>query len=633
MVVLVTEKAGLAIPTPETSLNTCQKAVKTAAAKFVSKKVAAIGTCLQAISVQMVKNNAVDASAAASSCVKQFRLLNDSRSLGKSLPEKLSAGIAVKCAPGGNNTHALGDILGVGAGVSQPLNADDLNAWCSHHGGDGSIDTLQEWSDCISAATECDVDAAIAAQYPRVLDWLALVKPSMQALTPPVSDPNKITDAVAGLDAVKAAIDGPDTDNVVSIQCGGLVSSGTAAVGDVLSGKTFSNDTAGGLTGTMPNQGAANFTPGAAAVPVPAGYYSGGQVNTDASLVSGNIKSGATIFGVAGSPAVVNTSTGTATAADMLSGKVAFVNGSAVTGSVPAGANVNGANGLKTFTIPDGLYAGSKTATANDTNLAAGNIKSGTSIFGVSGSVVQASGNAAAGDVLTGKTFSNASGAGTGTMPNNGAVNITPGTSAQTVAAGYHNGSGTVAGDADLVASNIVSGVNLFGVTGTALPAQTLKTGQTTCYDSAGTVIACAGTRQDGDLQKGVALSYTVDNVNGTITDTKTGLMWEKLSDDGTVHDKDNTYTWTNAFAKITTLNTANYAGHNDWRLPNIKELETLANFGTYSPALDPVFNTACAPSCTVTTCSCDAANFYWSSTSLAPLPNFAWIFYSATAS
>ncbi|MBI5194449.1 MAG: hypothetical protein HZA08_13570 [Nitrospirae bacterium] len=30
------------------------------------------------------------------------------------------------------------------------------------------------------------------------------------------------------------------------------------------------------------------------------------------------------------------------------------------------------------------------------------------------------------------------------------------------------------------------------------------KTGQTTCYDSFGAVIACAGTGQDGDIQAGV---------------------------------------------------------------------------------------------------------------------------------
>ncbi|MCX6723609.1 MAG: hypothetical protein NT155_00335 [Candidatus Staskawiczbacteria bacterium] len=54
--------------------------------------------------------------------------------------------------------------------------------------------------------------------------------------------------------------------------------------------------------------------------------------------------------------------------------------------SIPsAGSNVTGGNGLLTFTIPNGIYSGSKTATAGDTNLQATNIKSGTSIFGTTG--------------------------------------------------------------------------------------------------------------------------------------------------------------------------------------------------------------------------------------------------------
>ena len=110
-----------------------------------------------------------------------------------------------------------------------------------------------------------------------------------------------------------------------------------------------------------------------------------------------------------------------------------------------------------------------------------------------------AEGTATAGDVLAGKTFSNDDDTGligtlaltgnavvgdilatktayltdpktkvTGTMVNRGAVTITPGTSNQAIAAGYHNGSGYVAGDSDLVAANILAGVNIFNVAGSA---------------------------------------------------------------------------------------------------------------------------------------------------------------------
>ena len=124
-------------------------------------------------------------------------------------------------------------------------------------------------------------------------------------------------------------------------------------------------------------------------------------------------------------------------------------------------------------------------------------------------------------------------------MADNGAVNITPGTAAQAIAAGYHDGSGTVAGDADLVAGNIKSGVEVFGVTGTlrALPAGLPKTGQTSSY----------GTGSDGDLQQGAARSFT-DNGDGTITDDATGLMWEKKISDGTIHDVNYAFhTWASA--------------------------------------------------------------------------------------
>ena len=47
----------------------------------------------------------------------------------------------------------------------------------------------------------------------------------------------------------------------------------------------------------------------------------------------------------------------------------------------------------------------------------------------------------------------------------------------------------------------------------------------------------------DGNIQAGATLSYT-DNGDGTITDNNTKLMWEKKSDDGGLHDKDNTYVW-----------------------------------------------------------------------------------------
>jgi hypothetical protein len=155
-----------------------------------------------------------------------------------------------------------------------------------------------------------------------------------------------------------------------------------------------------------------------------------------------------------------------------------------------------------------------------------------------------------------------------------------------------------------------------------------LQTGQGTCWDSAGSVIQCAGTGQDGELQKGLVTAY-VDNGDGTITDARTGLMWEKLSDDGSIHDKDDFYTWENAFAvKVATLNGGGgFAGHTDWRVPNVNELVSLVNYGAVNPSVSPALNTGCVASCTVTSCSCTEFTFYyWSSSTYQNFPQAAWL-------
>lgn len=146
-------------------------------------------------------------------------------------------------------------------------------------------------------------------------------------------------------------------------------------------------------------------------------------------------------------------------------------------------------------------------------------------------------------------------------------------------------------------------------------------TGQTTCW-SAGFEIPCAGTGQDGEIQAGATLSYT-DNGDGTITDNNTRLMWAKKSDDGTIHDQDNTYTWASAHSFfIAVLNAGGgFAGYTDWRLPNIKELQSIVNYENAGPAVSAAFNTGCAAACTVLTCSCTRGilmppfSLYWSST------------------
>jgi len=166
---------------------------------------------------------------------------------------------------------------------------------------------------------------------------------------------------------------------------------------------------------------------------------------------------------------------------------------------------------------------------------------------------------------------------------------------------------------------------------------QLLTTGQTRCWRANGSGVSCRGTGLDGELQTGRARAY-VDNGDGTITDTQTGLMWEKLAADGSIHDKNNQYSWAYTFAsKLAALNDGGgFAGHTDWRVPNVNELQTLVDYGRSNPAVSAAFDTGCVPGCTVLTCSCTRSteeisfppflsSTYCSSTTFQGSPNEWW--------
>jgi hypothetical protein len=95
-------------------------------------------------------------------------------------------------------------------------------------------------------------------------------------------------------------------------------------------------------------------------------------------------------------------------------------------------------------------------------------------------------GDAQPSDVRAGKTFSNADGNDkVGALPvrSTTAQTITPGTSNQVLQAGIYDGDITILGDADLVASNIRSGVNIFGVVGTVVEGKRWASGTVTFAD------------------------------------------------------------------------------------------------------------------------------------------------------
>ena len=132
-------------------------------------------------------------------------------------------------------------------------------------------------------------------------------------------------------------------------------------------------------------------------------------------------------------------------------------------------------------------------------------------------------------------------------------------------------------------------------------------------YDGQGT--SCTGDRY-------------ADNGDGTFADRLTGLVWETKTDDSSVHDVDNIYSWSTDSAYkedgtvfttfLNTLNDGGFGGSNGWRLPSFYELNTL---------VAPGF-----PNCSVTPCTTvpgeTVSGGYWSSSTDRYGPDLAWSVY-----
>ena len=150
-------------------------------------------------------------------------------------------------------------------------------------------------------------------------------------------------------------------------------------------------------------------------------------------------------------------------------------------------------------------------------------------------------------------------------------------------------------------------------------PAPVEKTGQTTSY----------ATGDDGDLQMGVEWPDPrfIDNEDGTVTDNLTGLIWLKNA-----NCFGGRY-WAQAILDCNALSggscgltDGSFAG--EWRFPNVRELQSLIDFGEERSALP-----AGHPFANVQTESDNFEDGYWSSTTYAHEPIDAWNVYFDTGS
>ena len=89
------------------------------------------------------------------------------------------------------------------------------------------------------------------------------------------------------------------------------------------------------------------------------------------------------------------------------------------------------------------------------------------------------------------------------------------------------------------------------------------------------------------------------DKHDGTITDRATGLTWSKA-------DSGKGLNWEEALGWVQKMNTTHFLGHNDWRLPSAKELQSIVDYSRI-PAIAPVFE--------ISKLSSGEYPFFWTST------------------
>ena len=166
------------------------------------------------------------------------------------------------------------------------------------------------------------------------------------------------------------------------------------------------------------------------------------------------------------------------------------------------------------------------------------------------------------------------------------------------VQTGYYEATTLDAVDGDLTAGNIREGVVIFGITGTHSGGQVPKTGQTNTL--------FAG--DDGEYESGAVWPgprFTIQAETNVVKDNLTGLLWARNANQGGAMN------WTNALIFCEALS---LGGFSDWRLPNVRELESLVNYGASDPALPAGYPFTAVQS-----------DYYWSGSSYFSGATFAW--------
>ncbi len=142
-------------------------------------------------------------------------------------------------------------------------------------------------------------------------------------------------------------------------------------------------------------------------------------------------------------------------------------------------------------------------------------------------------------------------------------------------------------------------------------PQSVLFTGQATCHDADGREIPCTGSGQDA-AQGYAAFSPSprfVPAGPGLVRDAATGLYWPEDANSAGFP-----MSWEDALAQAARLARQAFLGRSDWRVPNRRELRSLVSYGAARPALPsghPFRNVF--------------LGWYWSSTTAAPAPGYAW--------